>query len=129
MTAYVDYAYYSNTYLGVLISSSNFNRLALRASEVVDQVTFDRVSVIIEADEDSDQIDAIKMATCAVAEEYQRIEQSGGADGILSESVGSHSVTYAKGSYSSRTKISKMSEIAGRYIPGLMFRGFESGEY
>jgi len=69
MTAYTDSTYYTGTYLGNVIASADFPRLALRASAVIDQVTFGRASAIVTAATDTATIALIKMATCAVAVE------------------------------------------------------------
>lgn len=126
-TAYCDYTYYSGTYLGTAIASANFARLALRASAVIDSLTFNRA-----ADEtDTDTVDAIKMATCAVAEEIQAVETGGGADAIQSESVGSVSITYADNATKRLTNNERYTEAAKLYLgnTGLMFKGFMDGEY
>lgn len=134
-TAYVDFAYYEETYLGTAIAPADFSRLALRASAVIDQLTSSgsgsRAATVVDADEDATLIDAIQMATCAVAEEYQATEDEGGAAGIQSESVGSLSVTYADYSTRQRTIMQRYTAAAALYLAstGLMYRGFASGEY
>jgi hypothetical protein len=124
-TAYADYTYYTTTYLGVSIASADFARLALRASAVIDSITFQRAAT------DTDNTDAISMACCAVAEEIQRVEADGNADGIQSETIGQNSVTYAASSIKQRTATEKYSYAASVYLgeTGLLFRGFASGEY
>lgn len=131
MAAYADYTYYSGTYLGTAIASADFARLALRASAVIDQLTFGRAAPIVSAATETATIDDIKMATCAVAEEYQAVESDGGADAIQSESIGSNSVTYAETSTKRLTKGQRFSEAAQLYLgdSGLLFKGFASGEY
>lgn len=124
-TPYTDYTYYTTTYLGTSIASADFARLALRASATIDQLTFQRAAT------DTDNTDAIEMATCAVAEEIQQGEADGNADGIASESIGSNSVTYAAHSTKQMTATEKYSIAASLYLgsTGLMFPGFASGEY
>ena len=90
--AYADYTYYTGTYLGIAIAQTDFPRLALKASNFLDALSMDRLAAIVTAGTDTATIDKIKMATCAVAEEYQEIESGGGE--VQSERVGSHSVTY-----------------------------------
>jgi hypothetical protein len=126
-TAYVTYTYYTTTYLGVAIASADFARYALRASAVIDRLTFDRAAL----ETDLATVDKIKMATCAVAEELQAEDLSGGADGIQSESVGASSVSYSVGSGKLLTNETKQSKAAKLYLAstGLMFKGFASGEY
>jgi hypothetical protein len=129
MTAYATYAYYTDTYLGTAIAEADFDQLALRASEVIDQITFARAATVVSTATDTDTIDLIKKATCAVAEELQT--QSGeSANGVIqSESVGRHSVTYAAGSVHSQAL--RQLEAAQLYLAstGLMFRGFTSDEW
>ena len=74
--AYADFTYYENTYLGTTIAEADFPRLALRASAVIDQITFGRAAT------DTTNVNAIKNAMCAVAEEIQNQEAAGGAAGI-----------------------------------------------
>lgn len=130
MTAYVDYTYYSATFLGTAIASTDFSRLALRATEQVDLLTFDRALPVITAATDTATITRIKNATCAVAEEIQRQEQNS-ADGIASESVGSYSVSFAPTSSKMLTNQNKITSAASTYLSstGLMYKGFYSDEY
>lgn len=103
---YADYDYYSNVYLGTAISSDDFPRLAMRASAFLDYATMGRAAK--HAD-----LDAVKMACCAVADDYQTIATaralankslsasleaaSGGTGELQSQSVGSWSKTYRSG--------------------------------
>ena len=95
---YADYDYYSNVYLGSSISSDDFQRLAMRASAFLDYATMGRAAK--HAD-----LDAVKMACCAVADNYQTNKSltaslesaSGGAGELQSQSVGSWSKTYKSG--------------------------------
>lgn len=64
---YADYDYYSNVYLGTAISSDDFPRLAMRASAFLDYATMGRVAKHADWD-------AVKLACCAVADDYQTIE-------------------------------------------------------
>ncbi len=131
MAAYADYSYYTTTYLGSAIASADFGRLALRASAVIDQVTFGRAAAVVDADEDAETIDKIKMATCAVAEEIQTQEASGNIDGVTSERVGNFSVSYGANSRAAMSGKAKQSEAAKLYLgdTGLMYRGFSENEY
>ena len=131
MTAYVDYSYYTTTYLGTAIASANFSRLALRASEILDQITFNRVAPIVLAATDTATIDLIKKATCSLAETYQQDELNGGVDGIQSESIGSNSVSYADNASAKLTRVEKFKNSARIYLgsSGLLFKGFADGEY
>ena len=123
-TAYVDFGYYAGTYLGEAITEDNFPRLALRASAIIDRITFNRAAT------DTANTDAIKMACCAVAEEIQAYE-SDGQDGIQSETIGQNSVTYNASATKQLNKMQRYQTAAFDYLieSGLMFTGFLSDEY
>lgn len=103
---YADYDYYSNVYLGSAISSDDFPRMAMRASAFLDYATMGRAAKHA-------NLDAVKMACCAVADDYQTIDTaralankslsasleatSGGTGELQSQSVGSWSKTYRSG--------------------------------
>jgi len=125
--AYADYTYYINTFLGVAIAETDFPRLALQASAVIDRITFLRAA----AETDVDNINAIKMAMCAVAEELQTQQANNSADGVASESQGQYSVSYAANSNRTKSNIGKQTDVAKLWLEGtgLMFAGFNSGEY
>ena len=122
---YADYQYYATVYLGTAIAESDFPRLALRASQVIDNLTFGRATT------DTNNTDAIKNAMCAVAEELQKQDQNNGVDGIASESQGQYSVSYVAGSTRSKSGQAKLHDTAALWLQGtfLMFGGFNSGEY
>jgi len=129
--AYADYTFYTGTYLGTAIVSADFAALALRASAVIDQITFDRAAVVVTAATDTVTIDKIKKAMCAVAEELQTQDRSGGIDGITSESIGNYSVSFAVGAKKTLTSGQQLSNAASLWLANtdLLFRGFASGEY
>lgn len=123
--AYADYSYYTTTFLGTAIASSDFSRLALRASAVIDQITFGRAA------DDTTNTNAIKNAMCAVAEEIQTQEAAGNVDGITSESQGRYSVSYAANSGKSKSNQYKLEAAAKVWLANtfLMFPGFNADEY
>ena len=125
MAAYVDFEYYEDTYLGIAIPEASFSRIALRASEIVDRITYQR------AEDDTDNTDAIKMANCAVADVFYSIEEGGGNDGVKSEKIGDHSVTYSGSSNKTKPAYQQYQDAAAVYLgnTGLMFAGFKSEEY
>jgi hypothetical protein len=125
MTAYADFTYYSGTYLGTAISEASFPALALKASAVIDQITFGRAAT------DTENETAIKNAMCAVAEELQKQDAQGGADGIASESQGNYSVSYTTTSNKSKSNTQKLQDVARLWLANtyLMFAGFNSDEY
>lgn len=123
MDAYADYNYYTDNYGGSAIAQDSFDRLAERASREVYMLTFGRAEPVIDAGEAVATIDAIRMATCAVADMIQDIE----AGLVQSERVGQHSVTYALPTQSNQAQISAA---ARRYLwqTDLMFRGLDEDE-
>lgn len=131
MTAYTDFAFYSGTFLGTQISSANFARLALRASEIVDQITFNRTAAIVLAATDTATIALIENAVCAVAEQYQANEANPSGGGIKSESIGANSVVYRDGSYATLSDNAKLLRVANVYLSGtgLLYCGFTDDEY
>jgi hypothetical protein len=124
MAAYTDYTFYNQTYRGVAITQDAFPRLAMRASEVIDALTFDRTAAVITANTDTATIEKVKMATCAVAEQMLSLENSGGA--VSSEHVGNYSVNYI----TQLSEDARLKKAAKRYLSRtfLMFPGFNSDE-
>ena len=122
--AYAVYSFYTGTYKGTAIAQADFDRLALRASEVIDQLTYDRTAAVVTAATDTVTIARVQMATCAVAEELQKLEESGGA--VSQESIGRYSVTYLNKDSESR----RLAKLAKRYLwpTYLMFPGFNDDE-
>lgn len=123
--AYANFTYYLATYLGTTIAEADFPRLALRASAVIDQITFGRAA------DDTENTNAIKNAMCAVAEEIQTQEAAGSVDGITSESQGRYSVAYSANSAKTKSNQSKLEAAANVWLANtfLLFGGFNSGEY
>ena len=137
--AYADYPYYKNTYLGTAIQEADFPRLALRASSFLDYYTQGRAG-------QNQDVNAVKMACCAVAEQYQSIDlarqatlhalqnsvNAGEAGELQSQSVGSWSKTYRSGGDSAQQALSSaqaarasLGAIAQQYLgaTGLLYRG------
>lgn len=135
--AYADYEYYTTTYLGTAIKEDDFPRLSLRASSFLDYYTQGRAA-------QNPELDALKMACCAVAEQYQYIDtaqalaqkslstslESGGE--LQSQTVGSWSKTYRSGGDSAQQALSSvqtaqaaLGAIAQQYLAGtgLLYRG------
>lgn len=129
--AYADFTYYEDTFLGTAIAETDFPRLALRASAQIDRVTFNRAAAIITANTETDNVTAIKMATCEIAEELQRQESASNVDGVTSESQGQYSVSYGANSNRSKSNQSKIETAARLWLENtfLMFGGFNTGEY
>ncbi len=139
--AYADYKYYITTYLGKAIQEADFPRLSLRASSFLDYYTQGRAAR-------NRELDALKMACCAVAEQYQAIDAaqalaqkalSASLDSsgeLQSQSVGSWSKTYRSGGDSAQQALaseqaaqSSLAAIAQQYLgtTGLLYRGGRCG--
>ena len=136
--AYADFAYYTDTYLGNAVQEADFPSLALRASSFLDYYTQGRAAK-------HQDMEAIKMACCALAEQIQTVDasqalaqkaltaalsSSGGE--IQSESVGSYSVSRRSGGDSAvsaaaaaKSAQEQLAAIVKRYLAGtgLIYRG------
>ena len=86
---YADYRFYKDTYHGAG-SETEYTRLAVRAAAYVDRITFGRAQTAKESD-----LDAVKMAECAIVDELVSQEQGGI---ITSETNDGISRSYATGS-------------------------------
>ena len=80
--AYVDYEYYSKTFLGEPVPEAEFPALARQASDIIDML------VTAKPDQESD---LVRQAACY---QIEYIRQTGGTAGMVaSESLGSYSVS------------------------------------
>lgn len=70
--AYADYEFYTTSYFGSAVPETDFPRLAERASEFVDTMTFDRLVDGLPTNERSQK--RIKKAVCSLAELMYQIE-------------------------------------------------------
>ena len=112
--AYCDYDFYTNKYLGNVITEADFPRLSERASEKLDRLTFDRLSMsedgtIETLDEKTST--KVKKAVCKLAEilndidvyekasrelaGYEQTENGQRGKVITSVSSGSESISYS----------------------------------
>lgn len=111
--AYADYDFYTTSYFGSVVPETDFPRLAERASDFVDTMTFDRLVDGLPTNERSRK--RIKKAVCSLAELMYQIElaeknatnaaasgasttigSGGSTTGIVtSVSSGSESISYA----------------------------------
>lgn len=137
--AYADYTYYTTVYLGNAIKEDDFPRLSLRASGFLDYYTQGRSAR-------NPDLDALKMACCALSEQYQSIEtaqalaqkalsaslESGETGELQSQTVGSWSKTYRSAGDSAQQALSSvqtaqaaLGAIAQQYLAGtgLLYRG------
>ena len=120
MTAYADYAFYTDKYLGRIIPNENdFAYYALRASEIIDNKTFGRINEITPA---------VQLACCAAADELysDASAKAKAASGVSSESVDGYSVSYrAYNTEAEKAAEKRVNAAIKRYLgsTGLMFRG------
>lgn len=111
--AYADYEFYTTSYFGSVVPETDFPRLAERASDFVDAMTFDRLVDGLPENERSQK--RIKKAVCSLAELMYQIElaeknatnaaasgtsttigSGGSTTGVVtSVSSGSESISYA----------------------------------
>lgn len=70
--AYTDYDFYTTSYFGSVVPETDFPRLAERASDFVDTMTFDRLVDGLPSNERSQK--RIKKAVCSLAELMYQIE-------------------------------------------------------
>lgn len=110
--AYTDFEFYATTYHGNVVPEADFPRIADRASDFLDVITFDRLVDGLPDDERAKT--KVQKAVCAVAEKLYELElaekqanaaalagassgTSGGATSgvIASRSAGSESISYA----------------------------------
>ena len=111
--AYADYEFYTTSYFGTVVPETDFPRLAERASEFVDTMTFDRLVDGLPTNERSQK--RVKKAVCSLAELMYQIElaeknatnaavsgtstaigSGGSTTGVItSVSSGSESISYA----------------------------------
>ena len=109
---YTDFEFYTTTYHGNVVPEADFPRIADRASDFLDVITFDRLVDGLPSDERA--ATKVQKAVCAVSDKLYELElaekqanaaaQAGGSSGasggatsgiISSRSAGSESISYA----------------------------------
>ena len=115
---YANFTYYREEFHGSLISESNFEYQAARASEYMDSITFGRINEEIMQSDTAAAL--IKSCCCALAEANLRHDSNSGKS---SEKVGEWSVSYSIKSDSEYA--AELYRIAERYLAntGLLYRG------
>ena len=109
--AYTTFTFYEQTYHGNVVPAEDFDRIADRASDFLDVITFDRLADGLPSDERA--ATKVQKAVCAVCDKLYQLEladkqamsaaaggtSSGGpgaAEGVVtSRSAGSESISYA----------------------------------
>ena len=116
--AYTTYEFYTSSYQGNSIPEADFARLAERASEYIDYITFGRA---IDYD---DTKNLLQKACCAVAETI-KINENGG--GVVAETVGKITRNYAAGVSTTPTESQRLYTAVSRYLlrEGLLYLGVD----
>ena len=126
---YADYTYYCTEFYGRSIDEWDWPYAAQRASDFIDYITWNKAK-------NNAELEAVKKACCAVAEQYATIDAMRAAanakvtsEGIIaSESVGEHSRSFrsgADGIQAITAAEAQLSAIARQYLlpTGLLYRG------
>lgn len=110
--AYTDYAFYTNEYYGDVVPETDFPKYADRASDRVDEITFDRLADGLPSDSRANK--KVQKAVCSVADALYQIDsikntllsnlgtvetEDGKVTGktVSSVTAGSESITYSTG--------------------------------
>lgn len=86
---YATYTYYTKTYAGTMLSEERFTYYARKASALIDQFTFGRLTSM----RSPDIPDTVRDATCASAEKLASLDTEEGSR-IASENNDGYSVSY-----------------------------------
>lgn len=135
---YADFSFYRDVYLGSQVGEEDFPRLALRASQYIDSFTMGKAR-------SHAQMEAVKMACCALAEQLEALEQlerlgsarvraslETSGQSLRSETVGPWSRTYETGGEGAASAAAlaaeakaRLAETARQYLAltGLLYRG------
>lgn len=120
MKIYADFLYYIEQYCGNMIKDQqSFNKVAREASLFIDQHTLGRIK---------EPVDEVRLATCAISEViYDECKQRT-EDQIISETVGPHSVSYAKKVKNTEEYTREKMKLLRMYLAntGLLYRGITS---
>ena len=125
MKPYVDYEYYCDSYHGIDISGIEFDKIAMKASLFIREITFNRIAL-------ENITDDVKNAVCAVCEvRYQdevMLNEYGGR-AVKSENNDGYSVSFVTEGTDGQTHEEvlwdKMYAAARPYLlhTGLLYRG------
>lgn len=127
---YVDFTFYQETYKGTKITTqSEFEEHALRAEEILDEMTWDRIPNMDAQFMTEALAMKIRKAVCAMAEVSKQcnpmyIEQKG-SEGVSSESNDGYSVSYQDPGNMAAVYRSRSETAARRFLgtTGLLYRG------
>ncbi|MEG2096806.1 MAG: hypothetical protein RRY65_01415 [Pseudoflavonifractor sp.] len=113
----VDYSFYASTFKGIT-TEADFNRLAVKASAYLDQVTFDRITDALP----TATLMRVKLALCEVVDALLLNEHGGG---VASETNDGISINYVAGISNAKTDQQRLREAVALYLggTGLLYRG------
>jgi hypothetical protein len=94
-TAYIDSEFYTNTYQGTAIDSAIFSRIALRASDELDNLTANIIRANGLSFYSEDAQEAIKLATCALAESLAQVDTATDSAGLMASSEAVNGYSYS----------------------------------
>lgn len=127
MRAYADYEYYSGTYKGTAIPEVAFERIAMKASRYIDQITFGRI-----VRNNAGEYPALPLCVCDMAEKIYAVEgENGSAREKKSENTDGYVVTYVTdsvdGGNAEEALKRKLFSIAQTYLlnTGLLYLGVD----
>lgn len=125
--AYIDENFYNSIYNGAEIDSTVFSRIAKRASDEIDKLTFNRVRTEGLSSFSENIQEKIKLAVCAYAEMLSQIETATDGTGIrgTSEKVGSYSYLVDAQSIKDVLVDAKIKAKSFMVDTGLLYAGFD----
>lgn len=124
--AYIDEAFYNNTFHGEPVDSADFPSLSMRAGEIVEEMTMYRLTPATFLAMPEVTQDRVRKAVCA---QVEYLEANGGSDmdnGSDLQSAGLGKFNYSKSAGAGgSTKQSLYAPRASRYLlpTGLLYRG------
>lgn len=127
---YADFTFYQETYKGSKFTSgTEFAEHALRAEEILDEMTWDKIPNMDAQFMTEAMAAKIRKAVCAMAEVSKQCNpmytEAGSAAGKSSESNDGYSVSFQDPGTIAATYRSRSEEAARRYLgtTGLLYRG------
>ena len=117
---YADHSYYTAKYGGITVPEDRWTYYEAKAEAYINAVTFGRI--------DGDNIiTEVKNAVCEAAECYYKADCGRASEGIASEHIGDHSVTYSDTADTLKTSL-KSSVRFWLINTGLLYRGDENAD-